>query len=230
MAVNSFRRDEATNTAGKKETLVRLFAYLFRYKLQIAGVLLVMGTTIGISLINPLLIERAIDVYIKGKDLQGLLRLGMFTLLLNLVFVILIKVRMYVMAYITNKILLEIRQELYEHIQTLSFQFFDSRPTGKILARIIGDVNSLKNVLTNSVTTLIPDFITIVGVVLIMFVKDARLAAAALSSLPLMIAGIWLIGIRSRKRWQAYRKKGSNVNAYVHEGISGMHVIQSFSA
>ncbi|MFW5632323.1 MAG: ABC transporter ATP-binding protein, partial [Acetivibrio ethanolgignens] len=119
MAVNSFRRDEATNTAGKKETLVRLFAYLFRYKLQIAGVLLVMGTTIGISLINPLLIERAIDVYIKGKDLQGLLRLGMFTLLLNLVFVILIKVRMYVMAYITNKILLEIRQELYEHIQTL---------------------------------------------------------------------------------------------------------------
>lgn len=230
MAVNSFRKDEATNTAGKKETLVRLFAYLFRYKLQIAGVLLAMGITIGISLINPLLIERAIDVYIKGKDLQGLLRLGIFTVLLNLVFVILVKVRMYVMAHITNKILLEIRQELYEHIQTLSFQFFDSRPTGKILARIIGDVNSLKNVLTNSVTTLMPDFITIVGVVLIMFIKDVRLAAAALSSLPLMIAGIWLIQTRSHKRWQIYRKKGSNVNAYVHEGLSGMNVIQSFSA
>ena len=63
------------------------------------------------------------------------------------------------MSVISNKILLKIRQDLYEHIQTLSFSFFDSRPTGKILARIIGDVNSLKDVLTNMVTTLIPEFI-----------------------------------------------------------------------
>lgn len=230
MAVNSFRNDEALSAAGKKETLFRLFGYLFHYALPITGVLLAMGATTMISLVNPLFIERAIDVHIKDGDLQGLFRLGAFATGLNLVFLLLVKVRMYVMASITNKILLEIRQELYEHIQTLSFPFFDSRPTGKILARIIGDVNSLKNVLTNSVTTLIPDFITILGAIAIMFAKDARLAAAALSSLPLMIGGIWLIETRSHKQWQIYRKKGSNVNAYVHEGLSGMGVIQSFSA
>lgn len=230
MAVNSFRNDEALNTVGKKETLIRLFSYLFHYTLPIIGVLLAMGITILISLINPLLIERAIDVHIKRGDMEGLIRLGIAALALNVVFVVLVKVRMYMMASITNKILLEIRQELYEHIQTLSFGFFDSRPTGKILARIIGDVNSLKNVLSNSVTTLIPDFITIVGVIIIMFAKDARLAAAALSSLPLMIGGIWFIETRSHKRWQIYRKKGSNVNAYVHESLSGMSVIQSFYA
>ena len=230
MAVNSFRKDEALNAAGKKDTLLRLFGYLFHYTLPIIGVLLAMGGAILISLLNPILIERAIDIHIKKGDLNGLLRLGAFAVGINIIFVILVKIRMYVMASITNKILLEIRQELYEHIQTLSFQFFDSRPTGKILARIIGDVNSLKNVLTNSVTTLIPDFITIIGVIVIMFVKDVRLAAAALSSLPLMIAGIWFIEIRSHKQWQIYRKKGSNVNAYVHEGLSGMSVIQSFYA
>lgn len=230
MAVNSFRQDETLNAAGKGETLLRLFGYLFHYMLPVIGVLLAMGATVFITLINPLLLEEAIDKYIKNGDLPGLFRLGIFVVIINLIFVVLVKVRMYVMAYVTNKILLEIRQELYEHIQTLSFQFFDSRPTGKILARIIGDVNSLKNVLTNSVTTLIPDFITIIGVVVIMFIKDARLAAAALSSMPLMILGIWLIEIRSHKMWQLYRKKGSNVNAYVHEGLSGMSVIQSFYA
>ena len=103
--------------------------------------------------------------------------------MLNLIFIVMVKLRMYAMAVISNKILLQIRQDLYEHIQTLSFSFFDSRPTGKILARIIGDVNSLKDVLVNVVTTLVPEFVTVVGVVVIMLVKDWRLALASLSTI-----------------------------------------------
>lgn len=163
--------------------------------------------TVVISLVNPLIIERAIDVYISKSDMAGLMRLAIFTIVLNGIFIIMVKIRMYVMARISNKILLDIRQELYEHIQTLSFSFFDSRPTGKILARIIGDVNSLKEVLTNAVTTLIPDFVTVCGVVLIMVVKDWRLALASLCSIPLMILAIWFIQKFSHVRWQIFRKK-----------------------
>ena len=137
---------------------------------------------------------------------------------------------MYVMAVVSNKILLRIRQDLYEHIQTLSFSFFDSRPTGKILARIIGDVNSLRDVLVNVVTTLIPELITVIGVVVIMLIKDWRLALASLSTIPLMIGGIWFVQTASHKRWQIFRKKSSNLNAYVHEDIAGMNVVQSFGA
>ncbi len=230
MAVNSFREDERLEGIGKARTLKRLFSYMFAYKLQIFGVLICMLITVGISLINPLMIETAIDVYIAGRDLRGLARLAALAAVLNLIFIIMVKVRMFVMAKISNQILLDIRQELYEHIQTLSFSFFDSRPTGKILARIIGDVNSLKNVLVNAVTTLIPDFITICGVVVIMVVKDWRLALASLSSIPLMAASIWLIQKYSHESWQIFRKKGSNLNAYVHEGIAGMNVVQSFHA
>ena len=230
MAVNSYREDEQLESTDKKKILMRLLSYLFVYKGPIIGVLLCMSITVAISLVNPLIIEEALDTYVANGDLPGLLKLGAFALAINVLFIVLVKVRMSIMARITNKILLQIRQDLYEHIQTLSFAFFDSRPTGKILARIIGDVNSLKNVLDNFVTTLIPEFVTVAGVVVIMMVKDARLALAALSTLPLMMVGIFLVQRAAHKRWQIYRKKSSNLNAYVHEDIAGMGVVQSFGA
>lgn len=231
MAVNSYREDEQLmEGADKKKILRRLFSYLLKYKGILLAVLLCMGVTVAISLTNPLLIEEAIDHYIADGDLRGLLGLGIFALVLNVIFIITVKIRMYVMSVVSNKILLTIRQELYEHIQTLSFSFFDSRPTGKILARVIGDVNSLKDVLVNAVTTLIPEFVTVIGVVVIMLIKDWRLALAALSTIPFMMAGIWFVQTASHKRWHIFRKKSSNLNAYVHEDIAGMNVVQSFGA
>ena len=230
MAVNSFREDEYMENTDKKKILRRLLSYLLDYKLAIVGILICMGITVLITLVTPLLIEEAIDHYIAKSDIKGLIMLGIFALILNIIFIILVKVRMYGMSVISNKILLNIRQDLYEHIQTLSFSFFDSRPTGKILARIIGDVNSLKDVLTNMVTTLIPEFITVIGVVVIMVIKDWRLALASLSTIPIMVAGIIFVQNMSHKRWQIFRKKSSNLNAYVHEDIAGMNVVQSFGA
>lgn len=230
MAVNATRTDEQIQTVSKRKTLARMFYYLLAYKKQVVAVLTIMLVSVVITLINPLIIQQAIDVYIAGEDWHGLKRLGIVAVLLNLTLVLLVKIRMYIMAKVSNEVLLTIREELYTHIQTLSFQFFDSRPTGKILARIIGDVNSLKEVLSNSVTTLIPDFITILSVVGIMFVKNWKLAAAALSSLPLMILGVAFVQSKSHIRWQIHRKKGSNMNAFVHEDLSGMYVVQSFGA
>ena len=230
MAVNSYREDEYMENTDKKKILRRLFSYMLEYKGILIAVLICMGITVAISLVNPLLIEEAIDHYIAQSDFKGLMKLGLFALILNIIFIVMVKIRMYVMALVSNKILMSIRNDLYEHIQTLSFSFFDSRPTGKILARIIGDVNSLKDVLVNMITTLIPEFVTVVGVVVIMMMKDYRLALASLSTIPLMIAGIWFVQTASHKRWQIFRKKGSNLNAYIHEDIAGMNVVQSFGA
>lgn len=230
MAVNSYREDEFMENTDKAKITKRLLSYLLDYKREVVGVLLCMAVTIAVSLVNPLIIEEALDNYVAGSNLPGLLKLGIFALLINILYIVLVKIRMYIMALITNKILLKIRQDLYEHIQTLSFSFFDSRPTGKILARIIGDVNSLKNVLNNFVTTLIPELITVIGVVVIMLAKDMRLALAALSTIPLMAVAVFLIEKVTHKRWQIFRKKSSNLNAYVHEDIAGMSVVQSFGA
>lgn len=230
MPINSFKEDEKLVEVSKVKTLGRLFSYLLQYKLPILGVLLIMAYCVAVSLINPLLMETAIDEYIAVRDFSGLYKIVILAVILNVVLIILVKVRMYVMAKVCNSVLVNIRQQLYIHIQTLDFHFFDSRPTGKILARIIGDINSLKDVLSNSVTTLIPDFITLCAVVAIMFVKNPLLAAASLCSIPLMIGGVWFIQIRSHVKWQIFRKKSSNLNAFVHEDLSGIRIIQSFHA
>ncbi len=230
MPVNSFKNDETTTEVSKMTTLLRLFRYLLAYKKEIIFVLIIMGLCVAVTLINPLLIENAIDNYITNKDLSGLLKLGIFAAAINIIMVLLIKLRMYIMAKVTNQILLTVRQELYTHIQKLGFQFFDSRPTGKVLARIIGDVNALKDVLGNSVTTLIPDFVTVCSVMTIMLIKNWKLALAAMISLPLMAVGMWLIQVYSHKRWQIHKKKSSNLNAFLHEDLAGMRIIQSFSA
>lgn len=230
MPFNSYKDDEQSVETGKLRTLLRLFSYLLAYKKEIILVLLIMAFCVGVSLANPLIIESAIDDYISVGNFTGLFILLLLAVVLNITMILLVKVRMYVMAKVCNSVLLTIRQELYTHIQSLDFHFFDSRPTGKILSRIIGDINSLKDVLGNSVTTLIPDFITICAVVAIMFIKNYRLAFASLSTLPVLIVGMTCIQLFSHKRWQIFRKKASNLNAFVHEDISGIRIIQSFSA
>ena len=230
MSVNTSRIDEEQKEVLKKDTLIRLFKYLLVYKKQISVVLLIMAGTIAISMATPIMMEYAINVCVASGDVKGLLKLGALAVVMFLFFLAGTKIRMYIMSDVSNQVLLNIRDELYRHIQTLSFGFFDSRPTGKILARIIGDVNSLKDVLSDSVTQLIPDLITVVCVAVIMLIKNYRLAMAALLTLPILVVGMLVIETTAHKRWQIYRKKTSNLNAYVHEDLSGLRVIQSFAA
>ncbi len=230
MARNATKQDEQISEKTKRETLFRLFRYLFGYKKTIGVVMLLMAATTTIVLLNPIILERAIDVHIKNKDSEGLIKLGILGITLNVLLILLIKLRMYLMAKVSNDVLVKIRKELYEHIQTLGFQFFDSRPTGKILARLMGDVNSLKDVLANSVTTLIPDAITLIAVVIIMIAKNGKLGLASMSAMPLMAIGVWYVQSKSHKRWQIFRKKNSNLNAFLHEDVAGIRVIQSFHA
>lgn len=230
MAINSFKEDEQMREAGGFKTILRLFSYLLAYKKEIIFVLFIMAYCVGVSLLNPLIIESAIDDYIAKNNFPGLWKLILFAIIINIVMVLLVKLRMHIMNKVCNNILMTIRLELYTHIQTLDFHFFDSRPTGKILSRIIGDINSLRDVLANFVTTLIPEFITICAVVGIMVWKNPLLALASLSTTPLLAIGMFCIQTISHKRWQIFRKKSANLNAFIHEDLSGMRVIQSFTA
>lgn len=230
MAVNSYKADEKSVEKSKAQTLKRLFSYLLAYKWQIILVLLIMGYGVAVSLINPLIMESAIDDYIAVKNLKGLYKLLIIALAINLLLVLTVKLRMYIMAKVCNQILLTIRQELYTHIQKLDFHFFDSRPTGKILSRIIGDINSLKDVLSNCVTTLIPDGLTVIAVVVIMVYKNPKLAAASLLTVPFMAGAMFFIEYKAHPRWQVFRKKSANLNAFIHEDMAGMRIIQSFHA
>ena len=230
MSFNSYKDDEQSTARSKVQTLKRLLGYLFAYKWQIILVLAVMGYGVAVRLANPLIMESAIDDYIGQNNFKGLYRLLLIALAVNLTLVATVKLRMYIMAKVCNQILLTIRQELYTHIQKLDFAFFDSRPTGKILSRIIGDINSLKDVLSNCVTTLVPDGLKVIAVIVIMVCKNPALAFASLLTLPFMAAATFYIEYKAHPRWQIFRKKSANLNAFIHEDMAGIRIIQSFHA
>lgn len=228
--MNGYKIDENTEKQSKFSTMPRLFKYLFKYKGRIAIVFALMAIGTIVDLVNPLLNERAIDNYIIPKDITGLIRIVIIGAVINLLAVTAIKIRMYLMAKTSNKVIQDLRQELYDHIQGLDLAFFDSRPSGKILARIVGDTNSLKDIIENAITTLIPNLVTVVAVMVIMFVKNWKLALAALCSLPFLIAGVFLISVMAEKHWRKKRQKSSNVTAFINEDLSGIKIIQSFRA
>ena len=228
--MNSFKQDEQLVKKSNFETMPRLFKYLLNYKGKIAGVFACMAVGTTVDLINPLLCELAIDRYIMKAQIPGLVRIIILSAVINILAVLAMKIRMILMAKTSNKVIQNLRQELYNHIQSLDLAFFDSRPSGKILARIIGDTNSLKDIIENAVTTLIPNMVTVVAVMVIMFVKNWRLTLASLCTLPLLIGGVILISSMAEKHWKAMRQKSSNMNAFINEDLSGIKVIQSFRA
>ena len=230
MAVNSIRQDEEQRKVRKKDMVMRLFSYLLASKKELAAVGGILAVTLSINMVWPLLMEWAVNRCVAEKDIPGLLKLGAGALILLLVYAWGSRLRMLIMARLSNQVLMTIRQELYTHLQTMSLHFFDSRPTGKILARLIGDVNALKEVVSDSVTKLIPDLLTVAGVAVIMAVKNAYLAMAAFVTLPVLAGGMFLIQSKAYPMWQLLRKKTSNLNAFIHEDFSGIRIIQSFAA
>lgn len=230
MSINSVREDEEQKDSVKIKVILRLFKYMLAYKKQIILVLACMFLSLGISVINPLLLERAIDVEIKGGNWNGLVIVVAVSLVISVIYMLVAKYWMKTMAKVSNNVLLTIRDNLYSHIQTLSFSFFDSRPTGKILARVIGDVNSLKDVIQSTVTQLLPDLLTVIVVFVMMLARSAWLTLSAVAALPIIIAGMYVAEILAHKRWQVLRKKSSNISAFVHEDFSGIGIVQSFNA
>lgn len=230
MPINNFREDEELVQSLNITIIKRLMSYLGPYMGPVIKTLLLMAVVIMVELSNPYLMKLGIDKYIAEGDWENLFLLGGIMILINVVAVVCSRLRMLIMGRVSNSILLTIRQQLYSHIQKLSFSFFDSRPAGKILARIIGDVNSLNDVFANSVTSLIPELVKIAAVVVIMMVMNYRLGLVALATLPFMLVTFFFISTVSRKRWQLHRKKSSNLNAFTHEDFSGIRVVQSLAA
>lgn len=229
MARNMVKQDEDLRRMSNFVILKRLFKYLKKHKFRVFLVIMLLIFEMIVSLINPVLMKTAIDKNIRNGDIKGLLIIGLLMVSLNFMAMMASKVRIVKMASVTNDILVTIRHELYSHIQKLSFSFFDSRPVGKILARVIGDVNSLQDLFNNSVTNFIPQILTVVCVGAMMFYLNHKLALASMTLLPLLVIGLFSIETLSRRRWQNFRRKRSTFNAYTHEDFSGIKVVQEFA-
>lgn len=221
--------NDVNNELSKIQIIKRLLSYVKPYKLRIFIVITLLLIVMGCASITPVLMQESIDKFIVNRDFSGLLKIGGIILLLNMICPILSGIRTISMSKITNKILLDIRNNLYNHIQTLDFKFFDERPVGKIISRVVGDVNALQNLLNNSISNLIPNIFTLFLVIGIMLCMNLKLAAISLITIPFLIFAMFYIEIKSDKKWKIFREKRSSLIGYTHESLSGMKVIQGFS-
>lgn len=229
MAKNSINQDEKITSRSNSEIFLRLIKYLKPFKIKVFFIIFLMIIIMISGLLTPYLLKISIDKFIAGKNIKGLIITTLVVIAINFIGMLSSRISIIEMSKITNKILLNIRQELYTHIQKLSFAFFDERPVGKILARVIGDVNSLAELFSSGVTTVIPQFLTVVCVAGLMFTMNVKLAVLAIIILPILCFTMFSIETISRKKWQIYRQKRSNMNGYTHEAFSGVRIIQDFT-
>lgn len=229
MAKNSVNQDEKINSLKGRDILLRLVKYVKPYKLKVSLVLFLMLIVMGTGLLSPMLLKIAIDNYIEVKDVVGLIVISLGLVGINVIGMYASRLSTYQMNKTTHSILHTIRQELYVHIQKLSFSFFDDRPVGKILARVVGDVNSLSELFSKSVTTVIPQALNLIAIGIILFVMNAKLAIVSIIILPVLAVVVSTIMVKARAKWQVFRQKRSNLNGFTHESFSGIKIIQNFT-
>lgn len=230
MAINATKDDEELKETLKKDVIKRLFGYLTCYKKEIVIVTVLIFGSIACNMIYPLLVQRCIDVEIVEKNVRGLFIIIGIACALSAVNAVVNIIWRKIMARVSNDIVLNLRHQLFSHIQTLGLDFFDSRPAGKILARVTGDVNAMKDVLSSSITQLIPEGVSVIVVLVFMIAISPVLTLSALASIPFMIIGVYVCEIIGHKRWRIMRKKDSNMTAFIHEDLAGIGVVQSFNA
>lgn len=221
--------NDVIHESSKIRIINRLLTYVKPYKLKVAFVVFLLLVVMSCNTLTPYLMKLSIDTFVAEKNIQALLFLGGGLILLNIFSMILSGIRTIAMSKITNQILVDIRHSLYTHIQTLSFNFFDNRPVGKIISRVVGDVNALQNLLNNSIVNLIPNVFTIILVVCVMLFLNPMLAGICLITMPLLLFVMLFIQIKADKKWRLFREHRSSLIGYTHESLSGMKVIQGFS-
>ena len=230
MAVNTYKEDEKVSDVSNIKTLLRTVSYLREYKVQTAlAIIMILMQTLIVAIL-PAFSERAVDVDIANKDVKGLITTMCIATGLAVASWLLAMGFKKILANVTNKIVYDIRRTAFDHLQTLSLYYFDSRPTGKILSRLINDVSSLKDMFTRLITSLIPNLTLIIAVVVIMLRANAVLSLSAFLVVPLLVVSIYFVMIKNFKNWMDFRQKNSNMNAYTHESYAGIKVIQAFSA
>jgi ABC-type multidrug transport system fused ATPase/permease subunit len=207
-------------------TLARLTApYKRRTILSIFALLLATAT----ALAPPFLSKYAVDYGIREHDLTALSWIVAFFLLAGLANWGMSYLQTYLTGWVGERILADLRNKLFEHLQKLSLGFYERNRAGVIISRLTNDVEALDQLVTDGVTSLVQNTLTLVGTAILLFILDWRLALATLAVIPLMSVATVIFRVRSTRAYRAVRERLGLVTATLAEDIAGMRVVQAFT-
>ncbi|RCX20713.1 ATP-binding cassette subfamily B protein [Fontibacillus phaseoli] len=229
MARNKFDIDENLESPFDIKHFRRALVYIKKQKKPMIIAFVLSALSAAISLSAPLIMQHVIDVTIPAKDVSALVGWSALMLVTIVVSVYLATIRSRMMTSVGQDIIFDIRSDLFKHLQQLPFKYYDDRPQGKILIRVVNYVNSVSDVLSNGIINFILEIVNLIFIAAFMFAVDVRLSLVILAGLPVFLGVMLLIKTRQRRAWQAVSNKSSNLNAYLQESISGIRVTQIFS-
>lgn len=229
MARNKYDIDETLETPFDVRHLKRSLKYAAKYKGKIIIAMLLSTLAAIIGLLSPIIVKNAVDNYMDSRDdIPMLLLSGAGVLACIVVSVAFTKKRAKLMTEVGQNIVYDIRRDLFEHMQLLSFDFYDSRPHGKILTRIINYINSIADLMTNGLINFVLEIFNLLFITVFMFIVCWQLALVTLCGLPIYFGVMLFIKNHQRKAWQDASNKSSNLSAYHHENIVGAKIAQMF--
>ncbi len=206
----------------------RLVVYVRPYKRLVAGALVLLMTEGLLQLVGPLLTQRVIDVALPARDGAMAVRAAIFYAgSLVLAFGCSYGETM-LTALLGQRVMRDLRQQLFEHVQRLSIAFYDRTPVGRLVTRVTSDVESLNELFTAGVVAGLGDLFTLLAIAVMMVVTDWRLAIAAFAVIPLVYLTSHLFQSRVRIAYRDIRTRLARINAYLQERITGIRVVQLF--
>ncbi|WP_151733021.1 ABC transporter ATP-binding protein [Paenibacillus tengchongensis] len=229
MARNRFDIDENLESPFDIKHFRRAMVYIRRQKKPMIVAFVLSALSAAIALSAPLIMQHVVDVTIPAKAGGALVGWSLLMLATIVVSVILATIRSRIMTRVGQDIIFDIRTDLFTHLQRLPFKYYDDRPQGKILIRVVNYVNSVSDVLSNGIINFILEIVNLIFIAAFMFAVDVKLSLVTLAGLPVFLGVMLLIKTRQRRAWQAVSNKSSNLNAYMQESISGIRVTQIFT-
>lgn len=229
MARNKFDADEEIEQKVNPRIILRLFKWIKPFSGWMVLSCLLMLLSSAISLTSPYLIRMAIDTAIPSQNYRMLIIISIILTVSTIAVRFLLAGKLKIMTRVAQKIIVNIRKEVFTKLQALPFTYFDSRPHGKILIRVVNYVNSLSDLLSNGIIQLVSDLFTLIVIICFMFAIDPKLTLVSMAVLPVLF--IVLISMKKAQHdaWKQESYKRSNLTAYLSESLNGMKVTQSFA-
>lgn len=210
------------------EYLKRILAYAAPYRKTVIAVSLLTLTGIVIGLVEPLLLKKAIDEGIANRDATTLVAVLSTLVVLRTLQLFASKTQIKKLNFLGQKVLYDLRQNLFAHIETLPFSFFDHRPVGKVVSRITNDVNHIGNLAASGMVNMITQVISLFGIVGIMVYLDWKMALMSFITVPLLALVLTKVRWVLEDAWGETRKATGSINAHLNETVQGLAVIQAY--
>ena len=207
----------------------RLVAYMKPYRVEaVLLVFLVVGVMLA-QLAIPYLLKIAIDRHIQPRNLDGLQFIALFMITAMVAELVLRYVNEYRMQMLGQRIMHDIRAQIFSHLQRLDVKYFDRNPVGRLMTRVMGDVQVLNELFTSGVIAIFANLLTVIGIMVMMLMMNWKLALVTLTVLPIIFTATTIYQIYSRRAFRDQRKHLARINAFLNEHILGMTTVQLFA-